>query len=71
MNYYAGAKLVCNVTGIPTPRIKWKFTNVRKDYLTFMKLQKNLYIKNLFSVDTYHEGGVSIVKLYVNLNRLL
>ncbi|CAC5395412.1 unnamed protein product [Mytilus coruscus] len=26
VNYYADAKLVCNVTGYPTPRIKWKFT---------------------------------------------
>ncbi|XP_063396900.1 hemicentin-1-like [Mytilus trossulus] len=27
VNYYADAKLVCNVTGVPTPRIKWKFSN--------------------------------------------
>ncbi|CAG2204205.1 PLG [Mytilus edulis] len=27
VNYYANAKLVCNVTGYPTPRIQWKFAN--------------------------------------------
>lgn len=56
MNYYADAKLVCNVTGIPTPRIKWKFSNVRKDCLTFMKLRKkhcNHYRKIFISLLQY------------------
>lgn len=51
VNYYANAKLVCNVTGYPTPRIQWKFANVRKDYLTFIQLRYQNFVitsKNLY-----------------------
>lgn len=48
VNYYGDARLVCNVTGYPSPAITWKYNNVNT--LLYIVVKVALAVKYILPI---------------------